>query len=110
MKNVYRELCAAHTNEEEIHAIHYFIGAFYWNCGNERLDKSMSALRAQQLMVRNMAVRAASSRCEEIDDFSSMLSLAENNDTDALCATIESYSAKITEKAKKYLSASASLS
>lgn len=108
MHEQYDDLLKAKTDDDEILAIHHFIGTFYWNCGNERLDKSMTSLRAQQLMVRNMAIKMSKERREEIDDFVSMISLAENDDTEGLCNAIESYSTKITEKAKKYLEQSSS--
>ena len=103
MKAQYKELLDAKTDEEEVLAIHRFIGTFYWNSGNRRLDKSMSSLRAQQLMVRNMAIKVTENRCEEIADFEKMITLVEKNDTDGLCQEIEHYSDKITSKAKSYL-------
>lgn len=103
MKEQYNNLLSAKTDRDEVYAIHHFIGTFYWNCGNQRLDKSMSSLRAQQLMVRNMAIRMTGKRCEELSDFQNMIKLVENNDKEGLCRAIESYSDKITAKAKKYL-------
>ena len=104
MQEQYNLLLNAKTDEEEVTAIHHFIGTFYWNSGNKRLDKSMSSLRAQQLMVRNMAMKATNRRCEEIEDFQLMIEFVKNNDKENLCKAIESYSDKITKKAKKYLS------
>ncbi len=103
MNEQYNLLLKAETGEEEVTAIHHFIGTFYWNSGNRRLDKSMSSLRAQQLMVRNMAIKITAKRCEDIEDFQSMIKYVEDNDKENLCRAIESYSDKITKKAKKYL-------
>ncbi len=103
MNEQYNLLLKAETGEEEVTAIHHFIGTFYWNSGNRRLDKSMSSLRAQQLMVRNMAIKITAKRCEDIEDFQSMIKYVEDNDKENLCRAIESYSDKITKKAKRYL-------
>lgn len=99
----YERLLKATTDDEEIEAIHLFFGAFYWHCGNARLDKSMTALKAQQLMVRNMAVKVAAKRAEEADYLKLMKELAETGDTKGICKAIEDYSSIITLKAKTYL-------
>lgn len=44
----------ARTPQEEALAVFHFVGTFYHNCGNRRLDQSMIAIQGQQLLLRNM--------------------------------------------------------
>lgn len=97
--------CNATDEQEEILAVHNLVGTFYWNCGNRRLDQSMSALRAQQLIVRNMAAKMSSKRAEEADLLKKIVELAKQGETEALCNTMEEYSAIISMKAKRFLQA-----
>jgi len=49
-----RDYKEAKTAKDEVLAVNRFIGTFYHNCGNERLDKTMIAIQGQQLLLRNM--------------------------------------------------------
>lgn len=89
--------------QEEILALHYFIGSFYWFCGNKRLDNCMSALRAQQLIVRNMAIKVSKKRAEEAAYLEKMLQYTKEGKTEEICRVMTEYSEIITEKARVYL-------
>lgn len=42
----------ASSVQDQVFAIHHFVGTFYMNCGNARLDRNMISIQGQQLLLR----------------------------------------------------------
>ncbi len=54
MKGYLKDYYKAKNNEEEVTSIYNFMGVFYANCGNERLDNNMKVIQGEQLMLRHL--------------------------------------------------------
>ncbi len=57
MKGYLKDYYKAKTDEEEVSSIFHFMGVFYANCGNERLDNNMKVIQGEQLMLRYLYLK-----------------------------------------------------
>ena len=78
----------AETAQDEVQAVHRLVGVFYHHCGNRRLDRSMTALQGQQLLLRQLHCGWRGHRKYD-GDFREMLRGVEERDVEAICAALE---------------------
>lgn len=86
----------ARNVQSEVMAINRFLGTFYHNCGNQRLDKSMISIQGQQLLLRYIYAGCTPERGKLKDDYERMLSAVLRGDTNDLCAAIQENADKAT--------------
>ena len=103
LKNRIRELrkqledyADAETEHDEVMAFKEFLGAYYHNCGNRRLDRHMLAIQGQQLLLRYIYASCIPQRAADIEILQQMLLDTMNGDADAVCATLQTYSDQMT--------------
>jgi len=70
----------AKTVQEEVLAVNKFMGTFYRNSGNERLDKSMLAVQGQQLILRNLYAGLCEKRASDVDCYEGILQAVKDGD------------------------------
>lgn len=92
-----RRLRGASTVAEEVLAINQFIGTFYFNSGNRRLDASMLSIQGQQLLLRNLYASRVFRSAEDREKFETMYAAARDGQVDEICAALESYTGHMTE-------------
>ena len=63
----------ARTPDQEVNAVHQFIGIFYRNCGNGRLNHSMVAIQGQQLLLRHLYSRKLPQRAMDLPYYEKIL-------------------------------------
>lgn len=86
----------AETEHDEVMAFKEFLGAYYHNCGNRRLDRHMLAIQGQQLLLRYIYASCIPQRAADIEILQQMLLDTMNGDADAVCATLQTYSDQMT--------------
>ncbi len=96
------EYAAASTEEQEVNAINRFIGVYYHNCGNRRLDTSMLAIQGQQLLLRRIYA-GMTSRGDSSSLFRQMLRATESRDAEGVCALLTAYTETMTARLKAHL-------
>jgi len=101
MENGDREAIAAELDEHledyktarnvqnEVMAVNRFLGTFYHNCGNRRLDNSMISIQGQQLLLRYIYADCIPERSKQKDGYQKMLDMVLRGDTDGLCIAIK---------------------
>ncbi len=87
----------ASSAPEEVMAVNRFLGTFYHNSGNRRLDESMLSLQGQQLLLRYLYAGRVFHDPEDLRAFETMLSAARAGDAEAICAALRSYTDGMTE-------------
>lgn len=86
----------ARNVQSEVMAVNRFIGTFYHNCGNLRLDNSMISIQGQQLLLRYIYAGSVPERSKLGDDYQKMLDMVRLGDTEGLCAAIQENADKAT--------------
>lgn len=89
------DLRAARTPDDEVDAIYGFLGTFYHNSGNRRLDASMQSIQGQQLLLRHMYANHGSSP-EDLICFEAMVTCAAAGDINGICAQLQRYTDHMT--------------
>ena len=79
----------AKTVQNEVMAVKRFVGIFYANCGNRRLDASMISIQGQQLLLRYIYANGLEERGSHPEDFEAMLEGARAGDGEAVCAALQ---------------------
>lgn len=79
----------AKTVQNEVMAVKRFVGIFYANCGNRRLDASMISIQGQQLLLRYIYANCLEERGSHPEDFEAMLEGARAGDGEAVCAALQ---------------------
>ncbi|MCR4711788.1 MAG: GntR family transcriptional regulator [Clostridia bacterium] len=87
---------AARTVREEATAVNRFLGVFYHNCGNRRLDQSMLAIQGQQLLLRHLYADSVEERAADASYFQQMYDGARKGSSDAICSALTAYTDKMT--------------
>lgn len=90
------EYKTARNVQSEVMAINRFMGTFYHNCGNQRLDKSMISIQGQQLLLRYIYAGCTPERGKLWADYQRMLDAVLRGDTEDLCAAIQENADKAT--------------
>lgn len=98
----------AKSVQAEVNAINRFLGAFYRNCGNRRLDKSMLSIQGQQLLLRHIYVSSQAVRAGDGDYFRRMLDGAGQGDGEAVCAALQEYTDHTTPEILRWVEAAKS--
>jgi len=93
----------AKSVQSEVMAVNHFIGTFYHNCGNRRLDESMISIQGQQLLLRYIYAGCVSERSNQRADFEKMLNMVRVGDTEGLCAAIQENADKTTPVLINYI-------
>ncbi len=96
------EYSRAETEEQEVLAVNRFLGVYYHNCGNRRLDTSMLAIQGQQLLLRRLYA-GLTQRGESRELFTQMLRSTEQGDADQVCALLTQYTDAMTARLKAHL-------
>ena len=94
-------LRAASSPAEEVLAVNRFIGTFYHNSGNRRLDESMLSLQGQQLLLRHLYADRVFHAPADLEKFDTMRERAAAGDADGICAALQSYTDHMTEVLKE---------
>lgn len=84
----------ASTSAEEVNAIYNFIGTYYHNCKNSRIDKSMKGIQGQQLLLRNIYAKCQPERHADADAIEKMLEATIAKDPVAVCAALDAFTNK----------------
>ncbi len=79
----------AKTIQSEVTAVNQFVGTFYANCGNRRLDASMISIQGQQLLLRYIYATCLTQRGSNDQDFAAMLEAARSGDGERVCALLQ---------------------
>lgn len=87
---------AARNIQSEVMAVNRFLGTFYHNCGNRRLDNSMISIQGQQLLLRYIYAGCTPQRGKLSADYEKMLGMVLKGDTEGLCAAIQENAEKAT--------------
>lgn len=74
--------------QTEVMAIHHFVGVFYGNCGNRRLDRSMVSIQGQQLLLRYIYAANGDGRRDNESDFARIIDAVRAGKTEAVCAIL----------------------
>jgi len=91
-----RRLCGAAAVAEEVLSINQFIGTFYFNSGNRRLDASMLSIQGQQLLLRYLYASRVFRSAEDREKFEAMYAAAREGRVEDICAALESYTDHMT--------------
>jgi DNA-binding GntR family transcriptional regulator len=94
----------ARNIQSEVMAINRFLGTFYHNCGNQRLDKSMISRQGQQLLLRYIYAGCIPERGKLKDDYQRMLDAVLRGDTESLCTAIRENADKATPVLLEFVS------
>ena len=78
-------------------AIKEFLGTYYHNCGNRRLDQHMLAIQGQQMLLRYIFAHCVSQRAADIGVFQQMLAETMNGDAEAVCDLLQKYTDHMTQ-------------
>ena len=79
----------ARNVQSEVMAVNRFVGTFYANCGNRRLDASMISIQGQQLLLRYIYATCTEQRGSHAEDFEAMLEAARQGDGERVCALLQ---------------------
>ena len=90
------EYTNAKTEHDEVMAVKEFIGTFYHNCGNRRLDRHMLAIQGQQTLLRYIYASCLHERAADVEVFHEMLLDTINGDADAVCDTLQRFTDRMT--------------
>lgn len=86
----------AETEHDEVMAVKEFLGAYYHNCGNRRLDRHMLAIQGQQMLLRYIFASCVPQRAADAPLFQQMLLDTVRGDAEAVCATLQKYTDYMT--------------
>ncbi len=92
-----KEYEEAKVPQEEVNAVHQFIGSFYRHCGNGRLDHSMLAIQGQQLLLRHMYAHQLPKRAADLRYYQEILEAVRRGDTEAVQTALQESTDKATE-------------
>ena len=90
------EYTNARTEHDEVMAVKEFIGTFYHNCGNRRLDQHMLAIQGQQTLLRYIYASCLHERAADVEVFHEMLLDTINGDADSVCDMLQKYTDHMT--------------
>ena len=86
----------AKNSHDEVMAVKEFLGTYYHNCGNRRLDRHMLAIQGQQTLLRYIYASCVKERGADAEIFRQMLDSTINGDADAVCQTLQEYTDHMT--------------
>lgn len=85
------------TPQSKVTAVNQFLGVFYHNSGNRRLDRSMISIQGQQLLLRYIYAQNSPPENEhrDLEDLGRILEQVQAGDTEGICATLSHYTARM---------------
>lgn len=86
----------AKTEHDEVMAVKEFLGTYYHNCGNHRLDQHMLAIQGQQTLLRYIFASCVPQRAADTAVFQRMLLDTINGDADSVCDMLQKYTDHMT--------------
>ncbi len=96
LKERLEEYVHARNPHDEVMAVKEFLGTYYHNCGNRRLDRHMLAIQGQQTLLRHIYAANVKERGAEAETFRQMLDNTIAGDVDAVCQTLQKYTDHMT--------------
>ena len=96
LKQCLAEYASAKNEHDEVMGIKEFLGTYYHNCGNRRLDQHMLAIQGQQMLLRYIFAHCVSQRAADIGVFQQMLAETMNGDAEAVCDLLQKYTDHMT--------------
>ena len=90
------EYVHAANPHDEVMAVKEFLGTYYHNCGNRRLDQHMLAIQGQQTLLRYIYASCVKERGADADTFRRMLDNTIAGDAEAVCQTLQKYTDQMT--------------
>ena len=96
LKERLEEYVHARNPHDEVMAVKEFLGTYYHNCGNRRLDRHMLAIQGQQTLLRHIYAANVKERGAEAETFRQMLDNTIAGDADAVCQTLQKYTDHMT--------------
>lgn len=90
------EYAAAQSVQDEVMAVSEFLGTYYHNCGNKRLDLHMLSIQGQQTLLRYIFASCITQRAADLPAFRQMLADTEKGDAEAVCRTLQAYTDHMT--------------
>ena len=96
LKERLEEYIHAKNPHDEVMAVKEFLGTYYHNCGNRRLDRHMLAIQGQQTLLRHIYAANVKERGAEAETFRQMLGSTIAGDADAVCQTLQKYTDHMT--------------
>lgn len=96
LKERLAEYVNAESPHDEVMAVKEFLGTYYHNCGNRRLDRHMLAIQGQQTLLRYIYATNVKERGAEADTFRRMLDSTIAGDADAVCQILQAYTDQMT--------------
>ena len=96
LKERLEEYVHATNPHDEVMAVKEFLGTYYHNCGNRRLDRHMLAIQGQQTLLRHIYAANVKERGAEAETFRQMLDSTIAGDADAVCQTLQKYTDHMT--------------
>lgn len=96
LKERLEEYVHAANPHDEVMAVKEFLGTYYHNCGNRRLDRHMLAIQGQQTLLRHIYAANVKERGAEAETFRQMLDSTIAGDADAVCQTLQKYTDHMT--------------
>lgn len=85
------------TEHDEVMAVKEFLGTYYHNCGNRRLDEHMLAIQGQQTLLRYIFAHCIAQRAADTAVFQQMLLDTIDGNADAVCNTLQKYTDHMTQ-------------
>lgn len=86
----------AKNEHDEVMAVKEFLGTYYHNCGNHRLDQHMLAIQGQQTLLRYIFASCVPQRAADTAVFQRMLLDTINGDADSVCDMLQKYTDHMT--------------
>lgn len=96
LKERLEEYVHARNPHDEVMAVKEFLGTYYHNCGNRRLDRHMLAIQGQQTLLRHIYAANVKERGAEAETFRQMLDSTIAGDADAVCQALQKYTDHMT--------------
>ena len=89
----------------QVMAVNHFIGVFYHNCGNRRLDDSMISIQGQQLLLRYLYATQGADRDRDEADYAATLAAVRQGDADSVCRILTENAARSSAAILSHLDA-----
>lgn len=96
LKERLEEYVHAANPHDEVMAVKEFLGTYYHNCGNRRLDQHMLAIQGQQTLLRYIYASCLHERAADVEVFHEMLLDTINGDANAVCDTLQRFTDRMT--------------
>ena len=96
LKERLEEYVHARNPHDEVMAVKEFLGTYYHNCGNRRLDRHMLAIQGQQTLLRYIFASCVPQRAADTAVFQRMLLDTINGDADSVCDMLQKYTDHMT--------------